>query len=34
MLDERHAYLFDIVGLRVGLEKYEVEEACLDGNQV
>lgn len=33
-LDDRHFHIFQIVNDRLGLEKNEVEEACLEGNQV
>ena len=33
-LDDRHYHIFQIVADRLGLDKNEVEEASLDGNQV
>ena len=33
-LDDRHFYIFQIATDRLGLEKNEVEEASLEGNQV
>ena len=33
-LDDRHAHLFQIVADRLGLDKNEVEDFVLEGNQV
>lgn len=33
-LDERHYFILQIVADRLGLEKNEVEDAILEGNQV
>ncbi len=33
-LDDRHYHVFQIVADRLGIDKNEVEESALDGNQV
>jgi hypothetical protein len=34
MLDDRHYHVFQIVADRLGVDKNEVEDASLEGNQV